>query len=113
VQAAEELVAELMEKHSKQIEALIKANNKVIAKLAAACLQSKAPSAAPATPASVTQNPSAAASEKLKHWKERCQTATTCLHCSKIHPNRTQNQCWESEANAHKRPAGWKLAKST
>jgi hypothetical protein len=51
-QATEELVAELTEKHSKQIEALIKANNKAMAKLTAALLQSKAPSAAPAAPIS-------------------------------------------------------------
>ena len=34
--ATEELVAELMEKHSKQIEALIKANNEAMVKLTAA-----------------------------------------------------------------------------
>ena len=112
LQATEELVAELTEKHSKQIEALIKANNKAMAKLTAALLQSKAPSAAPAVPASATQNPSAAASKKLKRWKEKCRTATTCPHCSKIHPNHTHDQCWELETNAHKRPAGWKLAKN-
>jgi hypothetical protein len=109
----EELVAELMEKHSKQIAALIKANNKAMAKLTAALLQSKAPLAVPTAPASATQNPSALASKKLKRWKEKCQTATTCPHCSKIHPNCTHNQCWELETNAHKQPAGWKLAKST
>jgi hypothetical protein len=80
VQATEGLVAELTEKHSKQIEALIKANNKVMAKLTSALFQSKAPSAAPAAPASATQNPSAAASKKLNCWKEKCQTATTCPH---------------------------------
>jgi hypothetical protein len=37
-QAMEELVAELTEKHSNQIEALIKANNKVMAKLTSALL---------------------------------------------------------------------------
>ncbi len=113
VQAREELVAELTEKHSKQIEVLIKANNKAMAKLTSALLQSKAPLAAPAAPASATQNPSAAASEKLKRWKEKCQTTTSCPHCSKIHPNHTHDQCWELETNAHKWPAGWKSAKST
>jgi hypothetical protein len=112
-QAMEELIAEIMEKHSKQIEALIKANNEAMAKLTSALLQSKAPSAAPAAPASATQNPSAAASKKMKHWKEKCRTATTCPHCSKIHPNCTHNQCWKLETNAHKWPAGWKSAKST
>jgi hypothetical protein len=113
VQATEELVAELTDNHPKQIEALIKANNEAMTKLTAALIQSKVPSAAPAAPASATQNPSAAASKKLKRWKEKCQTATTCLHCSKIRPNHTHDQCWELETNSHKRSAGWKSAKST
>ncbi len=75
VQATEELVAELTEKHLKQNEGLIKASNEAMAKLTSALLQSKAPLAAPTPPASATQNSSAAASKKLKHWKEKCQTA--------------------------------------
>ncbi len=41
-QATEELLAELMEKHSKQIEALIKAKHEAIAKLTTALLENKA-----------------------------------------------------------------------
>ncbi len=72
LQATEELVAELTEKNSKQVEVLIKADNEAMAKLTSALLQSKAQSAAPAGPASATQNPSLAASKKLKRWKEKC-----------------------------------------
>jgi hypothetical protein len=49
VQATEELVVELTEKHSKQIKALIKSNNKAMATFTAALLENKAPAAAPAT----------------------------------------------------------------
>ena len=71
-QAMEELVAELTEKHLKQIEALIKANNEAMAKLTSALLQRKAPLASPTVTASATQNPSAAASEKMNCWKKKC-----------------------------------------
>lgn len=111
-QATEELVAELTEKHSKQIETLIKANNEAmtknnetIAKLTAALLEikSQTPSRAPTTtPAAATQG-----TTKAQRWAEKCRTATTCPHCNKIHPNRTHDQCWHLEKNAAKRPAGW------
>ena len=45
-QATEEFIAELTEKHTKQIEALIKANNEAMAKLTAVLLENKLPSAA-------------------------------------------------------------------
>ena len=108
-QATEELVAELTEKHSKQIEALIKANNDAMAKLTSALLEikSQTPSRTPTTPAAATQGPTAAQLTKQQRWAEKCRNATTCPHCSKIHPNRTHDQCWHLEKNAAKRPAGW------
>ncbi len=52
-QATEELVVESTEKHSKEIEALIKSNNKAMAKLTATLLVNKVPTVAPAAPAAV------------------------------------------------------------
>ena len=108
-QATEELVAELTEKHSKQIEALIKANNDAMAKLTSALLEikSQTPSQTPTTPAAATQGPTTAQLTKQQRWAEKCRNATTCPHCSKIHPNCTHDQCWHLEKNAAKRPAGW------
>lgn len=109
-QATEELVAELTEKHSKQIEALIKANNEAMAKLTAALLDNKTQ----ATAAPPARTPTAAQTTKQQRWAEKCKNATTCPHCSKIHPNRSHDQCWHLEKNASKRPAGWTpSAKST
>ena len=104
-QATEELVAELTEKHAKQIEALIKANNDAMQQLTAAINSNKAP--APATPAPTARAPTAAQTTKSLRWAEKCRNATTCPHCSKIHPNRTHDQCWHLEKNAANRPAGW------
>jgi hypothetical protein len=110
-QAKEELVAELKEKHSKQIEALIKSNSEAIAKLTAALLEDKAPAAAPAALA-VAQTTNAKQSKRAWIWAKKKRNAMECPHCNKFHPNQIHSQCWELEANASKQPAGWKLSKS-
>lgn len=104
--ATEELVAELTERHSKQMEALIKANNEAIEKLTLAILSNK-----PATNGTYGDK-AYTKSAKATAWAERKKNATTCPHCSRIHPNRTADQCWELPANAAKRPAGWRSVKS-
>jgi hypothetical protein len=114
-QATEELVAELTERHTKQIEALIKSNNDAMQKLTAAILANK-PANNAATPA---VNPAsggeaaAKAAAKKAAWEEKKKKATLCPHCDRVHPNRTHEQCWELPANASKRPEGWKSVKST
>jgi hypothetical protein len=99
-QATEELIAELTEQHAKQIKALIKANSKAMAKLTTAV-------PAAATPVTATRSPTAAQSKKAQHWVKKYCNATTCPHCSRIHPNRTHDQCWHLKKNALKHPAGW------
>jgi hypothetical protein len=103
----------LTEQHTKQLEAIIKANNDNMTKLVK--LLSKASSAAMATPAATltANSKSERAAARQKAWIEKCKNATKCKHCDKIHPNRTESQCWELEANAAKRPANWKSAKSS
>ena len=54
-QATEEFIAELTEKHAKQIKALIKANNEAMAKLTATLLENKLPSVAAAVPAAAQE----------------------------------------------------------
>ena len=101
-QATEELVAELTEQHTKQVESLIKANNNAMEKLTAAIMANK--------PSSAMGKSKGA---KATAWAEKKKNATTCLHCNRKHPNRTHDQCWELPANAAKGPADWKLVKST
>ena len=68
-----------------------------------------------ATPSAATSGKTKAEcdAEKYKAWVERCRNATKCKHCNRVHPNRTQSQWWELEANAAKRPANWKSVKSS
>lgn len=65
-QATEELVAELTEKHAKQIEALIKANNDTMQQLTTTINSNKAP--ALATPAPTTRAPTAVQTTKSLRW---------------------------------------------
>ena len=111
-QATEEFIAELTEKHAKQIKALIKANNEAMAKLTAVLLENKSPSAVATVPAAARE-PNSKQSERAQIWAEKKCNATECPHCKKFHPNRLHSQCWELEANASKRPAGWKSVKTT
>ena len=103
-QATEELVAELTEKHAKQIAELSKA----MAQLTAAInlKPNTVPVTNAATPAANTSK-TAAQLSKAQRWAEKCKNVTTCPHCSKIHPNCSHDQCWHLEKNAAKRPAGW------
>ncbi len=96
-----------------QLEGIIKANNDNMTKLVK--LLSKALSAAMATlgAMSTANSKSECAAARQKAWIEKFKNATKCKHCDKIHPNRTKSQCWELEANAAKRPANWKSAKSS
>ncbi len=109
--ATEELVENLTKRHTKQLEALIKANNDNMAKfmevLSKASLAATAALAAMLAANSKTERVAA----KHKAWIEKCQNATKCKHCNRVHPDCTESQCWELEANAAKRPANWKSVK--
>jgi hypothetical protein len=106
--ATEELVAELTERQGKQVETLMKSTSEALEKLTAAILANK-----PSATATATGNSSGKLLAKAAIWAEKKKNATTCPHCTRIHPNRTHDQCWELPANAAKRPANWKSAKST
>ncbi len=107
--ATEEL--NLTERHTKQLEALIKANNDNMAKLMDMLSKAKMM----ATPSAATSGKTKAKrnAEKYNAWVERPRNATKCKHCDKFHPNRTKAQCWELKENSVKWPANWKSAKSS
>jgi hypothetical protein len=101
--ATEELIENLTERHTKQLEALIKANNDNMAKLMD--MLSKAKMTAMSSAATSGKTKAERDAEKYKAWVERRRNATKCKHCDKFHPNRTKAQCWELKENAAKRPA--------
>lgn len=106
-QMTKELIAQLTDQHSKQIETMIKANDESMTKLTAAILANMS------TKAGGTNANASNKTAKAAIWAEKKKNATKCPHCDKIHPNRTHDQCWELPTNAAKRPAGWKSVKSS
>ncbi len=109
--ATEELVKNLTKRHTKQLEALIKANNDNMAKLMD--MLSKAKMTAMPSAATLGKTKAKHDAEKYKAWVERRRNATKCKYCDKFHPNHTKAQCWELKENSAKWPANWKSAKSS
>jgi hypothetical protein len=109
--ATEELFENLTKRHTKQLEALNKANNDNMTKLMDMLSKAKTT----ATPSAATSGKTKAKcnAEKYKAWVERRRNVTKCKDCNKFHPNRTEAQCWELKENAAKQPANWKSAKSS
>jgi hypothetical protein len=109
----EELVKNLTKRHTKQLEALIKANNDNMAKLMEVLSKALPAAIAALAGTSAANSKTERAAAKHKGWIEKCQNATKCKHCNRVHPNCTESQCWELEANAAKCPANWKSVKSS
>lgn len=104
-QATEELVAELTERHTKQVESLIKSNSDAMEKLTAAILANKPAAASGAVP---TAAATAAATAKAAARKAKWEATPICPHCNRKHAKFGPELCWELPANAATRPAGWK-----
>jgi hypothetical protein len=109
--STEELVENLTKRHTKQLEALIKATNDNMAKLMEVLSKSTPAATAALAATSAANSKTERAAAKQKAWIEKCQHATKCKHCNRVHPRSTKSQCWELEANAAKHPADWKSLK--
>jgi hypothetical protein len=106
VEATKELINALMEKHTRQMEALICRTTEAMKEMMTLVKAEKG--------ANNASKPST--DEKKTKREEKCQkynAAPTCKHCDKKHPAKTEDECWEVEKNAASRPANWKSSKST
>jgi hypothetical protein len=102
--AMEELIAALMEKHTQQMESLIKSTTKAMKEMMALIKNEKK------EPGSQSNK------EKKKKQEERCKKyndAPICKNCRKKHPAKAKEECWELEKNKDSRPSNWKSTKST
>jgi hypothetical protein len=102
-EATEELIAALTEKHTQQMETLIKSTTDAMKEMLSLIKnEKKAPN-------------SQSNDEKKKKREERRQKyndAPTCKHCGKKHPTKAEDECWELEKNKESRPANWKSTKN-
>jgi hypothetical protein len=103
-EATEELISALTEKHTKQIETLIKSTTDALKEMMALIKNDK-------------KEPSDQSnSEKKKKRDERRKKyndAPVCKHCNKKHPNKKEDECWELEKNKDSRPTNWTSTKSS
>ena len=103
-EATEELIAALTEKHTEQMESLIKSTTEAMKEMMALIKNDK-------------KEPSGQSNDEKKKKREerrkKYNDAPVCKHCSKKHPTKAEDECWELEKNKDSRPANWKSAKST
>jgi hypothetical protein len=106
-EATEELIANLTEAHTRQIEALIKANTEAMKEMMSLVKDKTI------TPTNPTNQTSEEKKKKREEKQKKFLNAPVCKHCGKKHPSKKEDECWELDKNAASRPASWKPTKST
>ena len=106
-EATEELIANLTEAHTRQIEALIKANTEAMKEMMSLVKDKTI------TPINSTNQTSEEKKKKREEKQKKFLNAPICKHCGKKHPSKKEDECWELDKNAASRPASWKPTKST
>jgi hypothetical protein len=103
-EATEELIATLTEKHTQQMESLIKSTTEAMKEMMALIKNEKKESNNQSTDEKKKKR-----EEKRKKYND----APVCKNCGKKHPNKAEDECWELEKNKASRPSNWKTTKST
>lgn len=106
-EATEELIANLTEAHTRQIESLIKANTEAMKEMMSLVKDRTI------TPTNPTNQTSEEKKKKREEKQKKFLNAPICKHCGKKHPSKKEDECWELDKNAASRPASWKPTKST
>ncbi len=101
-EAMEELIAMLMDTHTKQMENLVKTTTKAMKEIMLLIQENKTPNVS----ATDTEKKNVRDEKQKKHNK-----APVCKHCGRKHPYKAEDECWELEKNKDSRPLKWKLTK--
>ena len=105
-EATEELIAALTEKHTQQIESLIKSNTEAMKQMMSLIKNDRK------EPGDKKQ-PDEEKKKKREERRQKFNDAPVCKHCGKKHPTKKEDECWELEVNKASRPANWKSSKNT
>jgi hypothetical protein len=105
-EATEELIAALTEKHTQQIESLIKSNTEAMKQMMSLIKNDRKESGD-------KKQPDEEKKKKREERRQRFNDAPVCKHCGKKHPTKKEDECWELEVNKASRPVNWKSSKST
>ena len=103
-EATEELIAALTEKHTQQMETLIKSTTEAMKEMMSLIKNKR-------------KEPRKQSDEEKKKKREeqrqKYNDAPVCKNCGKKHPTKKEEECWELETNKASRHANWKSSKST
>ena len=103
-EATEELIAALTEKHTQQMETLIKSTTEAMKEMMSLIKNEK-------------KEPGKQSDEEKKKKRDerrkRYNDAPICKNCGKKHPTKKEDECWELEKNKDSRPSNWTSTKST
>jgi hypothetical protein len=101
----EEIIANLTEAHTRQMETLVKTTTEAMKEMMLLLKNNNN-----------TPNGKATDEEKKKRREEKKKKyndTPVCKNCGKKHPSKAEDECWELEKNKASRPASWKSTKST
>ena len=100
----EELIVALTEKHTQQMETLIKSTTEAMKEIMSLIKNEK-------------KEPGKQSDEEKKKKQNQSQKkyneAPVCKNCGKKHPTKAEDKCKELEKNKDSSPANWKSTKST
>jgi hypothetical protein len=102
--ATEEVIAVLTEKHTQQMETLIKSTTEAMKQMLSLISNEKKEPG---------KNPDEEKKKKRKERRKKYNEAPVCKNCGKKHPTKAEDECWELEKNKDSRPVNWKSTKST
>ena len=101
--ATEELIAALTEKHTQQMETLIKSTTDAMKEMMSLIKNNQ-------------KEPSGKWNDEKKKKREerrkKYNDAPVCKHCNKKHPTKAEDVCWELEKHKDSRPTNWKSTKN-
>ena len=103
-EATEELIATLTEKHTQQMETLIKSTTDAMKEMMALIKNEKK------EPGNQSKDEK---KSKREDRRKKYNDAPVCKNCGKKHPSKAEDECWELDKNKASRPSTWKSTKST
>ena len=100
----EELIANLTENHTRQMETLIKSTTEAMKEMMSLIKNDQK---------TTNQQSNNDRKKKREERQKQYNEAPICKHCGKKHPSKKEDECWELEKNKDSRPSNWKSTKSS
>ena len=103
-EAMEDLIANLTEAHTRQMETLVKTTPEAMKEMMLLLKDNKTPTI------KVTDEEK---KKKRKEKRKKYNNTPVCKNCGKKHPSKAEDECWELDKNKASHPSSWKSTKST